>query len=163
MTNCQVLPTAQVQVDMSSVSKEAMQCLDAAVKQFFDAHAADYKEVRGRWSQSTHDAQRTSHMPMSCTDLSTPTLPCRHPRLSQLIHVDACGATALLPIDSDGRACVQGCQSVVLGGAADPMKAKLILNFAYSFNSECWPLPITVPAHAVWFMQSRMCHGCLCN
>jgi len=32
--------------------------------------------------------------------------------------------------------CVQGCQSVVLGGAADPMKAKLTLNFAYSFNSE---------------------------
>ena len=40
------LVMAQVQVDMGSVSREAMQCLDAAVKKFFDAHAADYKEVR---------------------------------------------------------------------------------------------------------------------
>ena len=32
---------------MGSVSKEAMQCLDAAMKTFFDAHTADYKEVCG--------------------------------------------------------------------------------------------------------------------
>ncbi len=37
---------AQVQVDMGSVSKEAMQCLDAAMKKFFEAHTTDYKEVR---------------------------------------------------------------------------------------------------------------------
>ncbi len=39
---------AQVQVDMGSVSKEAMHCLDAATKKFFEAHTSDYKEVR--WS-----------------------------------------------------------------------------------------------------------------
>ena len=31
---------------------------------------------------------------------------------------------------------MQGCQSVVLGGAKDPMKATLTVNFAYTFNCE---------------------------
>ena len=40
--------------------------------------------------------------------------------------------------------CIQGCQSVVLGGAQDPMKATLSVNFAYTFNCEqTWtPCPV---------------------
>jgi len=50
---------------------------------------------------------------------------------------------------------VQGCQSVVLGGAADPMKAKLTLNFAYSFNSAHQRVDFTVHHNLLFCLVGR--------